>query len=131
VIFVNERNTDSFKADFLSNHFTVKEEAIYQVNGYRNAFRPEAKVLFQNTPTGTKNIVIIKPNLGVIIFVSIAILVFLLAVVSFVASSKNDYRSLSVPSLIVPLILYFVATSAFNSELGKLELFVSDLLEIE
>ncbi|MES2277453.1 MAG: hypothetical protein V4592_15620 [Bacteroidota bacterium] len=129
VLFVNERNTDCFEVDFLSDHFIVKEKVDVTFGGYRNSFRPEAIVEFRDNSTGTTNQIVIKPVLGVIIITCAMLCFVLIAGVTLLFTNK--VRDGVLVLSIFPTFAYLLATFSFNVELGKIEYFINYLLEIE
>jgi len=131
VIFTNPRNTDSFIGNFTSGHFTIREKVDIQVGGYINAFRPEAIVSVNESSEGTVNRITIKPNLGVIVFMLIMIVGVLIAAIYYLTDQGKEFLSFPMLMLLFPFLIYFVATSAFNSDLPQLESFIDDFLEID
>jgi hypothetical protein len=129
VLFINEKNTDSFQVDITNDHFTVKEKVDLVIGGYTNSFRPEAFIKFGDNSVGSTSTITIKPVLSIIIITCLMLCFVLIGGVSLLLTNKTQIGLLVIS--IFPLLIFLLVTFSFNVELDKLKSFIDSLLEID
>lgn len=132
-MFGNPRNTHVFTGVLSRNSFKIKAHFDLTINGYRNAFRPEAGIKFTDMPYGTMNTVTIKPCAGTVIMMTIMIFFVLVAAIFVSVRNFSTDGFGKEPFIFLSLLffMYIMSTAGFNSELKELTECIDTLLEVQ